>query len=232
MPLMRLSAPALPRAQATSAGAEGAGTSADMAAARPATASVNWLLASYAVVAGGAIVAVLLWWWRNPAPFSPASGISVFAPLYILAQAIERVIDPFTSFVTAKAPDDSAKKKDGTAIAAGEGVKRDEAVHAVNEALVAGEAKKAADWQAVVDQIRKNTAIIAWTAATVLGMVLCGLLGLFMLRLVGFADVPKQIDIIISGIAVGSGTKPLHDLISNLQSAKDEKQDPSEKKAS
>jgi hypothetical protein len=36
-----------------------------------------------------------------------------------------------------------------------------------------------------------------------------------MMRLVGFTGVPKQADIVLSGLAVGSGTKPLHDLISN-----------------
>jgi hypothetical protein len=35
-------------------------------------------------------------------------------------------------------------------------------------------------------------------------MILCGLFGLFMFRLVGFFDVPRQI--VISGLAIGAGT--------------------------
>jgi hypothetical protein len=207
------------------------GTATTAAATPPASVSVTWVFVSYVFIVAGAGLGILFWWLRNPAPFSPASGISVFAPLYILAQAIERVIEPFTSLIPSKAPDDKGKDKSGDAITQGHSVRKDVAAHNVNLALVDGDAKQAADWQATVDQIRQNTAVIAWVAASVLGMALCGLFGLFMLRLVGFTDVPKQVDIIISGIAVGSGTKPLHDLISNLQEAKNEKQDPSEKKA-
>ncbi len=227
MPLMRLAAvppPAQHEGQA-------AGAAPAAAATPPASVGVSWVLVSYAVIAAGAGLGILLWWLRNPAPFTPASGISVFAPLYILAQAIERVIEPFTSLIPGKAPDGNGKDRCGEPIDKGKSVRRDVAAHNVNLALRDGNAQQASDWQATVDQIRKNTAVVAWTAASVLGMALCGLFGLYMLRLVGFTDVPKQVDLVISGIAVGSGTKPLHDLISNLQEAKNEKQDPSEKQA-
>lgn len=61
--------------------------------------------------------------------------------------------------------------------------------------------------------------------------MLCGLFGLYMLKLVGFTGVPEQVDIVISGLAVGSGTKPLHDLISNVQKSVEQREDPPEKKA-
>jgi hypothetical protein len=110
-------------------------------------------------------------------------------------------------------------------------MKKPEAMEQVQSAIVYRDAAKAAAWQRVVDRIRRNTAVIAWGLASLLGMVLCGLFGLFMLRLIGFPDVPKEVDIVISGLAVGSGTKPLHDLISNIQKAKETKEDPTEKKA-
>jgi hypothetical protein len=239
MPLIRLAAVSQQALETDKAIVEASGgggphkenTATAAAATPPASVSIGWVGVSYLVIAAGAGLGIVLWWLRNPAPFTPASGISVFAPLYILAQAIERVIEPFTSLIPSKAPDDKGKDKNDHPIAKGTSVRKDVAAHNVNLALVDGDAKQASDWQATVDQIRENTAVIAWTTASVLGMALCGLFGLFMLRLVGFTDVPKQIDIIISGIAVGSGTKPLHDLISNLQEAKNEKQDPSEKKA-
>jgi hypothetical protein len=167
----------------------------------------------------GAAVGIALWSWRNPASFTPGTGISVFAPLYILAQAIERFIEPFTGWIKA-APEGTAKETKAGAAAK------------VSQALVNHEIDKAAQWQAVVDKIRRNTAVIAWGIASFLGIVLCGLFGLYMLRLVGFTSVPKQVDLVISGLAVGSGTKPLHDLIANVQQAKEQKQDPPEKQAS
>ena len=36
-----------------------------------------------------------------------------------------------------------------------------------------------------------------------------------------------MLDILVPGLAIGGGTDPLHDLISNLQAAKDNKKDPS-----
>jgi hypothetical protein len=209
---------------------EASGSNSGMAASPPATADTRWVIASYGAVIAGAVAAILLWKWRNPASFAPGTGISVFAPLYILAQAIERVIEPLTKYVSAKAPD-AGKDSAARPMAKGTPVRKNDAIHNVNQALVAGDAQQAADWQGAVDEIRKNTSVIAWTLASVLGMVLCGLFGLFMLRLVGLSGVPKWVDIVITGIAVGSGTGPLHDLITNVQTAKEQKQDPSEKKA-
>jgi hypothetical protein len=202
-----------------------------VAVVAPAASSVGWLVGCYLAIAVGALLSVGVWAWRNPAQFAPAAGISVFAPLYILAQAIERLIDPLNSFVAGKAPDAAGTTADGTPIAAGRSVKKREAVHNVNRAIMRGSSQSAADWQAVVDQIRVNTALLAWTLASVLAMLACGLFGLYMMRAVGFDAVPKWADVVITGLAVGSGTKPLHDLISNLQAAKEGKQDPPEKQA-
>ena len=109
--------------------------------------------------------------------------------------------------------------------------KKAEAQEQVNLAIAEGKAKKAADWQKVVDQIRRNTAVVAWGVASFLGMLLCGWFGILLLRLTGLKGVPAELDIVLTGLAVGSGTKPLHDLISNVQKAKEQKEDPPEKKA-
>jgi hypothetical protein len=230
MPLMRL-----PESQPLSGAAEAvAGVAGDVtegetrdggavAASKPAvSADVGAVLLGYGLVVVGAAVGILLWKWRDPASFTPGDGISVFAPLYILAQAIERFIEPFSTYLGEAAPDDTPANKKRKA----------EALDEVNKAIVRGQAATAAQWQRVVDRIRRNTAVIAWGLASFLGMTLCGLFGLFMLRLVGFTGVPEEADIVISGLAVGSGTKPLHDLISNMQKAKESKEDPPEKTAS
>jgi hypothetical protein len=184
----------------------------------------------YVIVAAGAVAAILLWKWRDPAPFIAGAGVSVFGPLYILAQTIERVVEPLTKYVSTKNPDAHTYSGEKTTVP-GARVRKNVAIHNVNQALVAQDAQLAANWQAVVDRIRKNTSVIAWTLASVLGMLLCGLFGLFMLRLVGLAGVPTPVDIVITGVAIGSGTGPLHDLITNVQTSKAQKQDPPEKKA-
>jgi hypothetical protein len=195
----------------------------EAAASEPAiNADVGAVLIAYGLVLAGIGVGIGLWAWRDPSSFTPGDGISVFAPLYILAQAIERFIEPFSSYLGSAKPDDQAD---------GDKKKKPEAVKLLNEAIVDRDAVGAAKWARVVDKIRRNTAVIAWGIASFLGTVLCGLFGLYMLRLVGFTAVPKQIDIAISGLAVGSGTKPLHDLIGNIQKTKEQKDDPPQKKA-
>jgi hypothetical protein len=53
----------------------------------------------------------------------------------------------------------------------------------------------------------------------------CGSFGIFLLAACGF-DVPEFWDIALTGLAIGSGTKPLHDLIGNIQKAGNERSDP------
>ena len=36
----------------------------------------------------------------------------------------------------------------------------------------------------------------------------------------------RWVDLLVTGLAVGGGTKPLHDLVSNLQASKEAKKDP------
>lgn len=198
--------------------------------APPATSSVGWLAVSYSVVAASAAIAVFIRSRHHPAGFTPGSGISVFAPLYILTQAIERFLEPLSSFVTAKAPS-AGEKATKESLARNASVNKADAIYNVNLAIAHGHAHLAAEWQAAVDQIRKNTAILAWMVASALALLACGTFGLYMMRMVGFNGVPKWADVIITGLAVGAGTKPLHDLIANLQTAKDGKEDPKEKAA-
>jgi hypothetical protein len=191
-----------------------------LAAAEPAlTADFSYIAAGYALIAFGWLVAWLLWKWRDPAGFMPPADVTVFAPLYIFAQAIERVLEPFSKYLGAASPP------------AGNGpakVKKDAAMFNVLNAIASGDAETAAKWKTVVDPIRRNTAVITWAGATVLGTLASGVFGIFLLRAVGFAGMPEEVDMIITGLAIGSGTKPLHDLISNLQKAKENREDPPE----
>ena len=40
----------------------------------------------------------------------------------------------------------------------------------------------------------------------------------------GSSTPPPALDVLVSGLVVGAGTKPLHDLIANIQASKDAKQ--------
>ena len=104
----------------------------------------------------------------------------------------------------------------------------------------------AAAAQAELDQRRADKAIAYWALASVLGLLVSGTLGLYLLHIVGLrgdglatdgswaggllsaAGIRHMLDLLVTGLAIGGGTKPLHDLISNLQAAKDNKKDPSQ----
>ncbi|MGZ6564286.1 MAG: hypothetical protein ACXVH1_32860, partial [Solirubrobacteraceae bacterium] len=149
----------------------------DKGVAEPAvTADPIAILIAYAVVGLGIAAGVGLLKWRNPGTFTPGDGISVFAPLYILAQGIERFIEPFSSYLGSASPD---KGKDATTAAATGRKKKPQALLLLNQAIVDKEAQTAAVWSRVVDRIRRNTAVIAWGLASFLGIAFCGLFGLF-----------------------------------------------------
>lgn len=165
----------------------------------------------------GVVVAALLAWWANhaaaPDPPVLAEGMTALVLLLLLAQAIERVLEPVVRLTVSSAP---------TAA-------RDQAVAA---ALTAPQddarASTAANAQAAVDRQRANVAVVVWAAATALGMGISALTGVYLLRSLGVEglnDLPA-IEVVVTGLVIGAGTKPLHDLISRIDEAKRAAKDP------
>ena len=190
------------------------------ASSETATADTSWVVAAFVLVIVSAFVGWLLYDQLEPT-FVVAAGFSAFAPLYILAQGIERLLEPFTKFLGSTTKTNEGRVGKETAEKS-----RNEHVAAVLQGQTnVATAVTAADWQAVLERIRKNTAVIAWGLASAAGILACGAFGIRLLFATGF-DVTPAVDIFVSGLAVGSGTKPLHDLISNIQKAKDTKADP------
>lgn len=88
-------------------------------------------------------------------------------------------------------------------------------------------------------------AVLMWATASVLAMFVCAALGIFLLRSVAApgaargstasaavhspgaaasapstAEDPNRVlDLLVTGLVVGAGTKPLHDLISQIQTS-------------
>jgi hypothetical protein len=86
-----------------------------------------------------------------------------------------------------------------------------------------------------------NRAVLMWAIASTLAMIICAWVGIFLLRSVetpsstasaaaralvkpasggGTTTLPNRwVDLVVTGLVVGAGTKPLHDLISNIQTS-------------
>lgn len=70
-------------------------------------------------------------------------------------------------------------------------------------------------------QDKANKAILMSAIAFVIAVVLCELLGLYLLQAVGVNTIPGNLDVIITALAIGGGTKPLHDFIKSIEKTKD-----------
>ena len=88
------------------------------------------------------------------------------------------------------------------------------------------EHKKGRD-RAGVETCRRLTAVVTWGVATGLAFLLCAQLNITLLQAVranGSGQPPFWADLLVTGLVVGAGTKPLHDLVSNIECSKDAKQ--------
>jgi hypothetical protein len=196
--------------------------------------------------------------WRSvkPTDFMPSSNYAVYTGLFVMAPALERVLEPFSGLFI---PSVKAKKAQSTALVAHARHVRVVAATSQLHAAVADPAATAqraqAALQAAVAQkdaavARKkhhhsqaNRAVLMWATAAVLAMLACASLGIFLLRSIETpsavagsttstskhsssaapsapspAKNPNRLlDLLVTGLVVGAGTKPLHDLISQIQ---------------
>ena len=126
-------------------------------------------------------------------PVKLVEGLGVFARMYIGAQAIERFIEPFTY------------------------------LDKVNSEL---EDKAATDQaaKADLDTWKTQRMFLTWSAATTLGMIASGLLGIYFLAMViDGSTLPRWMDMLVTGVVIGGGSKAVHDLIENIQAGGEKK---------
>lgn len=159
---------------------------------------------SYVVVALSGVIAWLIYTKSDPAPLVvDVEAFSVFAPLYIAAQAIERFLEPFAARWSTTTTEKLTLKRART-------MKDVAAVEAAELALAKAKAKRA---------------IPLWAAASSLGLLVCSMLGLGLIAAVSATppsgEFVRTVDVLITGLTVGAGTKPLHDLISRLEKSSD-----------
>lgn len=77
--------------------------------------------------------------------------------------------------------------------------------------------KKAAEDQASADTLRTNRTIFFWAIASICGVGISGGFGLFLLQSIATSHVNSFLDLAVTGLTIGAGTKPTHDLITSLQ---------------
>ena len=204
-------------------------------------ASKNYWLRRYGTAAAALLlVAVVCWavtrWVPHPASeidaVRPVDGLTIFAVFFVAALAIERLLEPVSNALLpkahlAKGAHDAMKEAkdeaveyldrtaaaDGTAVAAASPVAEADPADA-NDAI--GRAAEAVEALSV-RQLQRAT--LFWAFATCLGMLMAAAMNLYFMNTVGITVGHRWEEILATGLIVGAGTKPLHDLV-KLISAK------------
>jgi len=178
-------------------------------------ASLSLVLVSYGMVVAGAILGNLLASSAGSVSFKPATDtldtIGFLALFFVMAQAIERLMEPVAELNLGKIG--SARKGKENEVetkikAAGDS--DDDAVRQTN-------ANDAANSQAEANHIAANTKVFVWGLASLVAMLVSGVTKVFFLEVIGFEGIPNYLNVLITGLVIGAGTKPLHDLIKLIE---------------
>jgi len=167
------------------------------------------------------VAAWLASWWLNSRFWDKGTldsrtlvqGVSIFALFYVAAQAVERLLEPFSALLLTVGDKEKA---------------RDQALAEYQQAKTKDKGDAAAGKQADLERTRANRRVVFWGLATVVGLFASAVLKLYFLRTLGVSDSPRWAEILVTGLVIGAGTKPLHDLISRIEKAKENAADPAE----
>jgi hypothetical protein len=202
-----------------------------------------WVLAAFGILAVGTALSYLVWRLVKPTDFMPSSNYAVYAGLFVMALAIERILEPFSGLFV---PGTKEKKaKSNVAMAHAKLAQATAAISPPHATMAIQAQEGAAVAQKEFHRSQAMRAVLMWATAAVLAMLACASLGIFLLRSIetpsaakgltastsvdssnapsstpGPAKNPNRLlDLLVTGLVVGAGTKPLHDLISQIQTS-------------
>ena len=187
---------------------------ADDAAAVPTPpASGMAVLLAVVLIAAGTAIGYVISTAAHVDPFRVTDQMAIFGMLIIFAAAVERMLEPFTQ----RLPGRSARADYERSVA--RLANRDPGVTVADVALA----------KARVDRARADRVVIVWGAATAVATIFCAGTGFFVLRALAnepdWDGVATWTDALVTGLIVGSGTKPVHDIIARLQKSKEKAED-------
>jgi D-alanine-D-alanine ligase-like ATP-grasp enzyme len=165
-------------------------------------------LAFLIVALGAAVGFVMQRWGTHADPFKIGNQTSAYAGLIVFAGAVERILEPFSNWF----PGTHARNEYESSVAA------------LANGHPAMTLKDVATAKAKMDRALADRAVLLWGVATALATVVSSASGFYLLHMIAAPDwvtsIPRWVDAVVTGLIVGTGTKPLHDLISRTQSGK------------
>jgi hypothetical protein len=160
----------------------------------------------FVLVAVGAAVAYALNRWGNHAdPFKIGNQTSAYAGIIVFAGAVERFLEPFAHWL----PGSRAKNDYEATVAA------------LTNGHPGVSLREVATAKARMDRAQANRTVLLWSLATAVATAAAGASGFYLLHMIAAegwtAQLPNWVDALVTGLVVGTGTKPLHDLITRAQ---------------
>jgi len=170
----------------------------------PASAGAILMSLLLVAVAGG-----ISWMLPNPNIFRVGSTMAAYGVVFVFAAAVERVLEPFSHWL----PGRNARNTYEATVAA----------MMNNHPQV--DLGMVARSRAAFDRAVADRGVVLWGVATALATVVSRGSGVYLLHMVASDSwnpqaIPGWIDAIVTGLVVGSGTKPLHDVITRVQTTK------------
>ena len=166
-----------------------------------------------------AAATIVMWlaykYWIKPTPIQIKTGYVPFAGLIVVTTALERLLQPLSQKLLPN--DASAKSPAKQAADSASAAHQAASDPSMESTSVQQKVQAAADDQAKADARRTARAIIFWAIASVCGLIISGGFGFFLLQSVASNHVNTFLDLAVTGLAIGAGTKPVHDLITSIQ---------------
>jgi hypothetical protein len=147
----------------------------------------------------------------KPTTIGIAKNYAPYAGVIAAAAALERLLEPLSQVLM---PSTTAKT---TAAASKTAAQADAANPLVKATDVQSKVNQAASDQADLETLRTNRAVLFWAIASICGVGISGGFGLFLLQSIATGHVNTFLDLAVTGLTIGAGTKPTHDLITSLQ---------------
>jgi hypothetical protein len=188
----------------------------EAAAVPPQPASILSLVSAFLLVAAGGAGSWALWHYKiNAQAIHLPDATTFFAVLFAFATAVERVLEPFARFLPGK----HARGELEAAVA--------NLANKYHDATL-DDLIQVAHAKSMLEKGRASRGLVSWGIATAVATVASSAGGLYLLHSIageGWQGIPVWVDAIVTGIVVGSGTKPLHDVISKVQKNKEKSED-------
>ena len=179
-----------------------------------------WLvLSSYGLLALGVWLGNLIASRSTGVTFTPSTDtfgtIGLLALFFVMAEAMERLMEPVAE-LNLKFIGSARKGKQNQ-----RDLKAKVAEESSDPSTRNENATAAANSDAEANGIAANTKVFIWALASFIAMLASGATKVYFLQALGFNGIPDYLNVLITGLVIGGGTKPLHDLVTLIEKKSD-----------